>query len=87
LQRDDAATASADAILASVIRSSLDCVIVTDEARLIVEFNSAAESTFGYSRDEATGVQIADLIVPLRLSKAHADRPLSRPASRRSNRD
>jgi PAS domain S-box-containing protein len=72
LQRDDAATASADAILASVIRSSLDCVIVTDEAGLIVEFNPAAESTFGYSRAEAIGAQIGDLIVPPRLRKAHA---------------
>ena len=66
------ATASADAILASVIRSSLDCVIVTDEAGVVVEFNPAAEATFGYSRAEALGGQISELIVPPRLRKAHA---------------
>src|SRR5262245_16632676 len=72
LQEDDAGSPSADAILASVIRSSLDCVIVTDEAGLVVEFNPAAEATFGYSRAEAVGRPIADLIVPPRLREAHA---------------
>lgn len=72
MPEDDAASASADAILASVIRSSLDCVIVTDEAGLVVEFNPAAEATFGYSRSAAVGRQISDLIVPPRLREAHA---------------
>ena len=67
MQEDDARSASADAILASVIRSSLDCVIVTNEAGVVVEFNPAAEATFGYSRAEALGQQISELIIPPRL--------------------
>ncbi|MFI0848797.1 PAS domain S-box protein [Mesorhizobium sp. IMUNJ 23232] len=59
--------ACADAILASVIRSSLDCIIVTDEAGRVVEFNPAAESTFGYSRAAAIGAEISELIIPPRL--------------------
>lgn len=64
--------ASADAILASVIRSSLDCIIVTDEAGRVVEFNPAAESTFGYSRAAAIGAEISELIIPPRLRGADA---------------
>jgi PAS domain S-box-containing protein len=37
-----------------------------------VEFNPAAEATFGYSRADAIGKQVAELIVPPRLRKAHA---------------
>lgn len=73
MQEDDATSASPDAILASAIRSSLDCVIVTDEAGLVLEFNPAAEATFGYSRAEAVGRQISELIVPPRLRQAHAN--------------
>ncbi|MER8375781.1 PAS domain S-box protein [Mesorhizobium sp. M1406] len=72
MQEDDARNVQ-EAILASVVRSSLDCVIVTDEAGLVVEFNPAAEETSGYSRAEAVGRQISELIVPPHLRKAHAD--------------
>lgn len=63
--------ASADAILASAIRSSLDCIIVTDETGRIVEFNPAAEATFGHARNIAIGAAIYDLIVPPRLGDTH----------------
>ena len=39
----------------------------------IVEFNRAAEATFGYDRREVAGEPIADLIVPPSLRKAHRD--------------
>jgi two-component system NtrC family sensor kinase len=53
-----------EALGAAIVSSSLDCVIVVDEAGRVVEFNPAAEQTFGYSRDEAVGRLIGDLIVP-----------------------
>ncbi len=71
MQERDAARASLDAILAAAMRSSLDCVVVTDETGLVVEFNPAAEATFGYARAEAIGRQIAELVVPPHLRKAH----------------
>ncbi|MEQ1954181.1 PAS domain S-box protein [Mesorhizobium sp. CN2-181] len=67
----DGSVPSADAILASVIKSSLDCIIVTDETGRVVEFNPAAESTFGYPRAIAIGTQISELIIPPRLRGAH----------------
>lgn len=65
--------AGADPILAAVIRSSLDCLIVTDEAGRVVEFNSAAEATFGYRREFAIGRSIVELVVPEQHQSAHAE--------------
>ena len=37
----------------------------------MVEFNPAAERTFGYTRDEALGRTMAELIVPPSLRERH----------------
>ena len=60
-----------DAMLASVFAASLDCVVVIDEQGLVLEFNPAAEKAFGYSRDEAIGSPISELIVPPQHRRAH----------------
>ena len=64
--------ATGERVLAAVIGASLDCIIVIDEEGLVVEFNPAAERTFGYARGAALGCPIADLIVPERHRAAHA---------------
>jgi PAS domain S-box-containing protein len=46
-----------------ILDVALDCVILMDEAGRIVQFNPAAERTFGYSAAEAVGRALADLIV------------------------
>ena len=61
------------AVLAAVVESALDAVIVTDEKGIVVTINPAAETTFGYSREEAQGRSIASLIVPEHLRTAHDD--------------
>jgi PAS domain S-box-containing protein len=58
-------------VLAAVVESALDAVIVVDEAGLVVTLNPAAETTFGYPRSEAVGRDIGALIVPDHLKKAH----------------
>ncbi len=55
----------------SVLESALDCVITMDHQGRIVEFNPAAEKTFGYQRDEAIGQVLADLIIPPPLRERH----------------
>lgn len=45
----------------SIIDSSLDMIVATDVDYNINEFNAAAESTFGYTRDEAIGQHISIL--------------------------
>ncbi len=46
-----------------VIESSLDCVVAMNQDGDIVEFNPAAEKTFGYCRSEVMGRRLTDLIV------------------------
>ena len=62
-----------EARLAAILEVALDCVITIDEHGRILEFNPAAESTFGISRSEALGQQMADLIVPPELRDAHRE--------------
>jgi PAS domain S-box-containing protein len=62
-----------EALNAAIIKSALDCVIVIDESGNVVEFNSAAECTFGYPRDATIGRSVAELIVPPALRARHRD--------------
>jgi PAS domain S-box-containing protein len=53
------------------LEAALDCIVVIDEKGCVVEFNASAEETFGYSRDEALGRPLADLIIPPSLRVQH----------------
>jgi PAS domain S-box-containing protein len=57
----------------SILDSALDCIITMDSSGKILEFNPAAERVFGYSRDEAVGHELADLIIPERMRQAHRE--------------
>lgn len=59
----DVATAENDVRLTlAILESALDCVIVMDGAGRVLEFNRAAVETFGFSREEALGTELAQLI-------------------------
>jgi len=51
----------------AILQGALDCVITMDAAGRILEFNPAAEKTFGFTRAEAVGASVDELIVPPRL--------------------
>jgi PAS domain S-box-containing protein len=53
------------------LEAALDCVIMIDAAGRVVEFNPAAEQTFGYRRADVIGRTLADLIVPPALRDRH----------------
>ncbi len=55
-----------------VLEASLDAVIEMDHRGVITAFNPMAERTFGYSRHQAIGALLADLIIPERDREAHA---------------
>ncbi|HET8778383.1 MAG TPA: PAS domain S-box protein, partial [Candidatus Limnocylindria bacterium] len=57
--------------LSAYLEAATDCVIAADASGRIVEFNPAAERTFGYSRKEALGRTMAELIVPPSLRERH----------------
>lgn len=54
-----------------ILDAALDCIITIDHTGRITDFNSAAERTFGFSRAEALGCEMAQLIVPPALREKH----------------
>ncbi len=55
----------------TVIETSLDGIIVSDDAGRIIEFSKAAENIFGYTADEAIGRDVVSLIIPQEQRRAH----------------
>lgn len=55
----------------AVLATAFDCVVCIDKDGRIWEWNSASERTFGWSRREAIGRDLADLIVPPEFRDAH----------------
>lgn len=68
------AQSESDRFHAAVVSSALDSIIVADEVGRIVEFNPAAEQTFGFARRDVLGRAVADVVVPpdLRWPQARA---------------
>ncbi|HLQ41389.1 MAG TPA: PAS domain S-box protein, partial [Thermoplasmata archaeon] len=56
---------------AAILDTALDSVIAMDHHGRIVDFNPAAERTFGYRRDEVIGRTLAETIVPPSLRESH----------------
>jgi PAS domain S-box-containing protein len=71
LTRQVAALHASQALAGAITTAALDCVVVVDEAGLVVVFNPAAEATFGYSATESIGRRIAELIVPPAFRAMH----------------
>ena len=55
----------------AVLTSTLDCVIAIDRTGRVLEFNPAAERTFGYRAADALGRELAELIVPAATRDQH----------------
>src|SRR5918996_2122616 len=71
--------------LGAYLEAALDCVVMADASGRVVEFNPAAERTFGYTREEALGRTLAELIVPPSLRERHS-RAFARFAETREQR-
>jgi PAS domain S-box-containing protein len=55
----------------AILRTALDCIISMDAKGRIVEWNPAAEHTFGFPREEVMGRPLAEVIIPERLRQGH----------------
>src|SRR5438046_9260486 len=55
----------------AILDSALDCIITMDASGRVVEFNPAAERVFGFTREEAVGKELAELIIPASLRERH----------------
>jgi PAS domain S-box-containing protein len=69
--RASAAVAASEARTRAILEAALECIVTMDDRGCVVEFNPAAERTFGYSRDNIIGREMAELIVPPRLRDRH----------------
>jgi PAS domain S-box-containing protein len=71
LAEEDARLRESEAHQAAILKTAVDCIILIDHEGSVIEFNLAAEQTFGYNRADAVGRDMADLIIPPRLRDAH----------------
>ena len=70
-QREEDLRRSEDLFRATV-EAALDCIVSMDEQGRIIEFNPAAEKTFGYRREEVVGQLLAEMIIPEGYREAHS---------------
>ncbi|HVF46068.1 MAG TPA: PAS domain S-box protein [Pyrinomonadaceae bacterium] len=65
------AIVGAEARKAAMFETALDSVISIDHRGIVTEFNPAAEETFGYTRADVIGRELAELIIPEEMREAH----------------
>jgi PAS domain S-box-containing protein len=67
----EAEVRASESRLRAMLEAALDAVVVMDHRGLVLDWNRAAEATFGYRAHEAIGHEMANLIVPPSLRLAH----------------
>jgi PAS domain S-box-containing protein len=70
-RRDWALLRANEARHRAMLDAALDCVMSIDHRGRVLEFNRAAEMTFGYTAQDAVGRELAELIVPPSLRERH----------------
>jgi PAS domain S-box-containing protein len=70
-RRDAEALRAEEARHRAMLDAALDCVVTIDHEGRVVDFNPAAERTFGYRAADAVGRAMAELIVPPELRERH----------------
>ncbi|WP_424631789.1 PAS domain S-box protein [Bradyrhizobium sp. SYSU BS000235] len=69
--QSDAKLKQGEARKAAILNAALDCIITIDHEGRVIEFNPAAEQTFGYPRNMIVGRQLADAIIPPAMRRKH----------------
>jgi PAS domain S-box-containing protein len=62
--RREAALRESEAQVRAVLEGALDAVVGMDASGLVTDWNQQAETTFGYTREEAVGRRLSELIIP-----------------------
>jgi len=71
IKKTEAALHLSEATKTAILATALDCIVTVDHNGFVVDWNPAAEKTFGYSLAEAIGEEMAALIIPVRLREMH----------------
>ena len=64
LRESEAELRRSEARKSAILATALDCIISIDSENRVIEWNPAAEATFGYLRAEALGKWLPELVVP-----------------------
>jgi PAS domain S-box-containing protein len=72
-KRTSPTRAPIDSVYRQIVETAFDAFIGIDSKGVIVDWNSRAEATFGWSRSEAIGQTVSDLIIPERYRKTHEE--------------
>ncbi|MEX0585958.1 MAG: PAS domain S-box protein, partial [Pirellulales bacterium] len=70
-RRTERAIRESDARKAAILNTALDAIITIDGRGRIIDFNPAAERTFGKPLSEVAGTELAELIIPPRFREQH----------------
>ena len=70
-KRIEAEVRNSEARNKAILQTSLDCVVMIDGDSRILEWNPAAERTFGFTREQAIGRSLPETIIPPLLQEAH----------------
>jgi diguanylate cyclase (GGDEF)-like protein/PAS domain S-box-containing protein len=65
------ALAESESRKSAIMESALDCIVTADHNGRILDFNPAAEKTFGYQREDVVGRQLGEVLVPDSMRSAH----------------
>lgn len=71
LRETEEALRSSEALKGAIMASAMDCIISITEDSRVVEWNPAAERTFGFRRQDAVGRMLSELIIPPAFRKLH----------------
>ena len=70
-EKIEAALTRSEAMKTAVLGSALDCIVTIDHEGRILDFNPAAETTFGYASTEVIGRIMSEVIVPPEMRRHH----------------
>jgi len=57
--------------LEAILSTALDAVVVMDSEGRVADWNEAAAQTFGWSRNQALGAVLSELIIPVQFRANH----------------
>ncbi|MGC4072477.1 MAG: PAS domain S-box protein [Nibricoccus sp.] len=57
--------------LTGILNAALDCIVTVDAEGRVIEFNPAAEKTFGYVERDVIGRDMAELVIPPAFRAMH----------------
>jgi len=70
-RRADRELRASEARKSAILETALDCIITMDHEGNVVDFNPAAEKTFGYRRAEIVGRELCEFIIPPAVRDLH----------------